>query len=139
MANEPTIRDVLEAINTFSFSVDQRFMSVDQRFNAIDKRFEAIDERFEAIDQRFKLIDQRFDAIDKRFEAIDKRFDAMDRRFDAMDRRFDRIESTMVTKDYLDEELASLRGDLIVVLRKEDRKLEAAMDAKLLKFQQAVQ
>ncbi len=33
------------------------------------------------------------------------------------------IKSTMVTKDYLDDKLSDLRGDLSVMIRKEDRKL----------------
>jgi predicted transcriptional regulator YheO len=41
-----------------------------------------------------------------------------------MDERFKRVEAVMVTKDYLDEKLADLRGDLVVLMRKEDRKVE---------------
>ena len=67
MANEPTIKDVLEAINTFSSDVEKRFEDVDKRFN--------------------------------------------------------RIEALMVTKDYLDEKMADLRGDMVVLTRKEDTKL----------------
>ena len=33
------------------------------------------------------------------------------------------IKATMVTKDYLDEKMADLRGDLVVMVRKEDTKL----------------
>lgn len=39
-----------------------------------------------------------------------------------------RIESTMVTKDYLDEKLADLRGDLNVLMRKEDNKLKTLIE-----------
>ena len=34
------------------------------------------------------------------------------------------IKATMVTKDYLDDKLADLRGDLVVLTRKEDNKLK---------------
>lgn len=34
------------------------------------------------------------------------------------------IKATMVTKDYLDDKLADLRGDLVVLMRKEDRQLQ---------------
>ena len=40
-----------------------------------------------------------------------------------VDERFEKIESTMVTKDYLDDKLSDLRGDLVVLVRKEDVKL----------------
>ena len=33
------------------------------------------------------------------------------------------IKATMVTKEYLDDKLTNLKGDLIVLMRKEDRKL----------------
>ncbi|PIT94093.1 hypothetical protein COU00_00755 [Candidatus Falkowbacteria bacterium CG10_big_fil_rev_8_21_14_0_10_43_11] len=39
-----------------------------------------------------------------------------------------KIEATMVTKDYLDDKLSDLKGDLIVVMRKEDAKLQALVD-----------
>ncbi len=38
----------------------------------------------------------------------------------------------MVTKDYLDDKLADLRGDLVVLLRKEDNKF-GALVTELLK------
>lgn len=34
------------------------------------------------------------------------------------------VRATMVTKDYLDEKMADLRGDLVVLMRKEDHKLQ---------------
>jgi len=34
----------------------------------------------------------------------------------------------MVTKDYLDTKLADLRGDLVVMMRKEDNKLKALVE-----------
>ena len=33
------------------------------------------------------------------------------------DERFSKIEATMVTKDYLDDKLSDLRGDLVVLTR----------------------
>ena len=46
--------------------------------------------------------------------------------------RLDKIEATMVTKDYLDEKLNEklfdLRGDLVVLARKEDAKLKELVD-----------
>lgn len=38
------------------------------------------------------------------------------------------IKSQMVTKDYLDTKLADLRGDLVVLLRKEDVKLKTLVN-----------
>lgn len=38
--------------------------------------------------------------------------------------QFDSIRAEMVTKEYLDDKLADLRGDLVVLTRKEDAKLK---------------
>ncbi|MEK7211079.1 MAG: hypothetical protein AAB731_00410 [Patescibacteria group bacterium] len=38
------------------------------------------------------------------------------------------IKSQMVTKDYLDEKMADLRGDLVVLVRKEDTKVKALIE-----------
>lgn len=45
-------------------------------------------------------------------------------RFDKLEVKTTKIEATMVTKEYLDEKLADLRGDLVVLMRKEDTKLK---------------
>ncbi len=38
------------------------------------------------------------------------------------------IKATMVTKDYMDVKLADLKGDLVLLMRKEDTKLKALVD-----------
>ncbi|MDO8599333.1 MAG: hypothetical protein Q7S02_04445 [bacterium] len=38
------------------------------------------------------------------------------------------IKAVMVTKDYLDEKMADLRGDLVVLMRKEDTKLKKLIE-----------
>ena len=58
----------------------------------------------------------------------DKRFDGIDGRLDGIDGRLTKVETTMVTKDYLDDKLADLRGDLVVLMRKEDMKVKKLVD-----------
>ncbi|OGY44123.1 MAG: hypothetical protein A3B89_03185 [Candidatus Buchananbacteria bacterium RIFCSPHIGHO2_02_FULL_40_13] len=55
----------------------------------------------------------------------DQQFNKMNQRFDKVENRLDKVESTMVTKDYLDDKLSDLRGDLVILMRKEDTKLTA--------------
>ena len=56
----------------------------------------------------------------------------VDKCFSGIDGRLDKIENTMVTKYYLndklDEKLADLRGDLVVLIRKEDFKMKKLVD-----------
>ncbi len=90
-----------------------------------------ISEVLESVNGLSTNIDERFEGIDKRFDAVDKRFDGIDKRFERMETRLTKIEATMVTKDYLDDKLADLRGDLVVLMRKEDRKVAALVEVLL--------
>lgn len=85
-------------------------------------------EILEAINDFFHHIDGKFNDIDKRFDGIDNRLDGIDNRLDGVDGRLNKIEATMVTKDYLDDKLADLRGDMVVLMRKEDTKLKKLVD-----------
>jgi len=85
-------------------------------------------EILDAVRQGFNDVDKRFDGVDKRFDGVDKRFDGVDKRFDGIEKRLTKVEATMVTKDYLDDKLADLKGDLTVLMRKEDTKLKALIE-----------
>lgn len=63
------------------------------------------------------------EAINEFSNKIDEKFVKIDEKFVEVGRRFDKIEAKMVTKDYLDDKLADLRGDLVVLTRKEDTKM----------------
>ena len=69
-------------------------------------------------------IDQKFNKVDQSFNKIDQRLEKIEKHLSKHDKRFVKIESLMVTKDYLDEKMAKLRGDLTLSLRKEDNKLK---------------
>ena len=83
---EPTIYDVLEAINTYATRVDRNFQTIEGEISGIKGEISGIKGRL------------------------------------------DKIEATMVTKDYLDEKLADLRGDLVVMMRKEDTKVKTLVE-----------
>ena len=70
-----------------------------------------------------EAINEFSNRVDDKFDKVDERFDKVDKRFDNLEGRVGKIEATMVTKDYLDEKLADLRGDLVVLMRKEDTKV----------------
>jgi len=63
--------------------------------------------------------------VKRGFDAVDKRFDAVDTRFERVESRLDRVEkkvNTLPDKDYLTAKLADLKGDLVVLARKQDEK-----------------
>jgi hypothetical protein len=61
-------------------------------------------------------------------EAINTFSSNIDQRFDKNESDISWIKSNMVTKDYLDDKQAELRGDLISVIRKENSKFEILID-----------
>ena len=68
------------------------------------------------------------EAVNEASTKTEKRFQGIDTRLDGIDGRLDKIESTMVTKDFLEDKLADLKGDIIVELRSEDRKLATLVE-----------
>lgn len=67
-------------------------------------------------------------ATKEQVDKMDERLDKMEGRLDKMDSRLTRVESQMVTKEYLDEKLSDLKGDLTIIIRKEDTKLKALVE-----------
>jgi hypothetical protein len=51
-----------------------------------------------------------------------------EKRMGNIENRLTKVESQMVTKEYLDDKLADLRGDLVVMMRKEDNKLKTLVE-----------
>ena len=66
--------------------------------------------------------------IDERFEGIDKHFEGIDKRLSHLEKDMTQVKATMVTKNYLDDKLYDLRGDLVVLMRKEDRKMVSLIE-----------
>jgi len=64
----------------------------------------------------------------KDYAASQKSVDALAGRVGNVESRLGKVEATMVTKEYLDDKLADLRGDLVVLTRKEDIKVRALVE-----------
>jgi len=67
-------------------------------------------------------------AINAFSSDVDKKFGGIDKKFEGIDKKINKIQSLMVTKDYLDEKFSDFRGDLVVLMRKEDVKLNKLVD-----------
>ena len=65
------------------------------------------------------------EAIQDLANQVDQRINGLEVKFD---QRFTKIEAVMVTKDYLDDKLTDLQGNLTVLMRKEDRKVAALIE-----------
>lgn len=56
-------------------------------------------------------------------EAINDFSGNMDKRFNNLESEVAFIKSEMVTKDFLEDKLADLKGDIVILTRKEDTKV----------------
>lgn len=61
-------------------------------------------------------------------DAINNFSTSIEGKISSMQTEIGWIKSNVVTKDFLDEKLADLRGDLVVLVRKEDTKLLKLID-----------
>jgi len=66
--------------------------------------------------------------VNNGFVEMDKRFEGQDKRFITIENRLNKIESQMVTKEYIDDKLADLKGDLVAKVRLEDEKVNATIN-----------
>jgi hypothetical protein len=103
-------------------TIDDLALITKNGFTKIDKRFTKIDERFAKQDEK----------MDGKFKKQDNKFDDLviiiKDSFENQDKKIEGLKTTMVTKDYLDEKMADLRGDLAILIRKEDTKLKALIN-----------
>jgi len=91
-----TADDVLAAVNTFADETHQEFSNIKGEISGIKGDISGINGEISGI---------KGDISGIKGEIIG-------------------IKATMVTKDYLDEKMSDLRGDLVVMMRKEDTKLK---------------
>mgnify|MGYP001600312807 CR=1 FL=1 len=146
------VRTDIAAVDT---KLEHHIVATSARFDGVDKRFDGVDQRFDGVDERFNSVDQRFDGVDQQFDGVDQQFDGVDQRFNSVDEQLrearemtqdlashvdtqlKEIRAEMatkadlqrfVTKDYLDDKLADLRSDLIMMARKGNKKLEAFVE-----------
>jgi len=62
------------------------------------------------------------------FARLEGKVEKIESTVEKLDARLTRVEALMVTKDYLDDKLADLRGDLVVLTRKEDTKVKCLVE-----------
>ncbi|MBP9762195.1 hypothetical protein KBD34_01105 [Patescibacteria group bacterium] len=63
-----------------------------------------------------------------RLSRLETKFRDVETAIVKLESKVDGLESRMVTKDYLDDKIADLRGDLVVLSRKSNKKLETVIE-----------
>lgn len=125
MPYEPTNHEVLERVDLLAVKVDTLTVNVDALTSNVNALNATMDQRFQNMDQRFESMDQHFEEL---LTAINLFATNVDDRFTRVDKRLNNIEATMTTKEYLDEKMADLRGDLVILARKSNRKFESLVE-----------
>ena len=117
---------ILEAVGALSKKTDESIANLSKKTDeSILKLAEKTDVLADEVDALTEKTDEILEAVGHFSNKTEERFNALEGRFDKLDGRVTKIEANMVTKDYLDEKLTDLKGDLTVLMRKEDKKLVA--------------
>lgn len=116
--------EIIEAIGMLSTQMDRRFEAVDERFLKIDGRFERIEEKM-ATKEDIRRLELRTEALEAGVATHG------DIQYLATKDDLLKLEERLLAA--MDEKNADLKGDLTILLRKEDRKLLALVDALLRK------
>lgn len=90
---EPTLQDVLDAVNESSTAIENRLQKIEGDISGV-----------------------KSDVTSLKSDVTSLKSDLTS------------IKSSMVTKDYLDDKIADLKGDLVLLMRKEDTKLRALVE-----------
>lgn len=120
---------ILKAVGDLSGKFDGLSKKTDESIERLSQKTDALDRKYDALDRK---TDEILGAVGEVLEAIGHFSDKTESRFEAIDHRFEaiekRLDTDMVTKSYLDEKLFDLKGDLTVLMRKEDAKLLRLVD-----------
>lgn len=73
---------------------------------------------------------------ESRLQDIETRMGGLETRMGGLEIKMSGLETRVVTKEYLDNKLADLKGDLVVLLRKEDTKVVSLIET--LRSRQAI-
>ena len=71
----------------------------------------------------FDAVDHRLGSVEHRLGSVEHRLDKIEDEIVDMKSEMTSMKAVMVTKEYLDDKLADLRGDILTVIRKEDSRL----------------
>lgn len=114
MSDDITHKEILDAVNAFSTSMDQNFQNLKGEVGDLKEEFK---------DLKGEVGDLKGDVGNLKGDVAGLKGDVQN-----LQEEVGIIKSTMVTKDYLDEKLTDLRGDLVVLVRKEDTKLNTLVN-----------
>ncbi len=121
MNSSPTIQDVLDALQHFSSHVDEQFVEIRSDTAVLQKS--VVDLKEDAVGIKRDIIELKQDVVEIKRDVVTIKKDVA-----CLTNEVTGIRNTTITKDTLTECITDLRGDLIVTVRKEDRKFGTLVD-----------
>ena len=115
-------KEILKAINGLSTEVKGVSSRVDGLSAKVDTISTGLQTLSEQVDTKIGVLSEK---IDRETVSLSEQISGL---ANYMDERLTQTEARVVTKEYLDEKLADLRGDLVVLTRKEDHKVVALVE-----------
>jgi hypothetical protein len=118
---EPTNREIMTAVKELGKTVGGLEKKIDEKVGGLEKK---IDEKVGGLE---KKIDEKVgglaEIVNELVEVVNDYATDIDKRFDSVENNISWMKSNMVTKDYLDRKMADMKGDLVAMIRDEDKKL----------------
>lgn len=137
-------QDILQAIqamdNKFTVANDDILSAVSTSFTAVETELFEIKDRLGGVEGRLDHVTNRLGSVEDRLEGVEDRLGGVDGRLDHVENRLGSVENKMVTKEefkqemvkvvtkeYLDDKLSDLKGNLVGLVRKEDHKVDTVV------------
>ena len=92
---EPTLRDVLLAINGLDVRVDSLELKIDSlgtRIDGLDVRMDRLDSRMDRLDSRMSRMDERMNHLDNRMERLETSVDVFGTRVTGLETAVDKMD-----------------------------------------------
>lgn len=109
-------------------SMEEQQKQHEEILKAVGELSKKTDELSDKTDEILEAVGHFADKTEKCFDALESDMSDVKRDVAGFKSEMQTVKSSMVTKDYLDDKLSDLKGDLTVLMRKEDRKLIALVD-----------
>ena len=119
MAKQDINQKILKVVEKNSQLIDKISTRVEDVSVKVEDLSVKVEDLSVKVDRNSLMIAENSKNISNILDTLQVFSSEVDSRFAANEKRLTRLEALMVTKDYLDEKLWDLRGDLVALVRRE--------------------
>lgn len=125
---DPTIKDVMSVVTNLATAVEGLTVTVGEIKNDVDNLADAFNTYATHTDSQISRIDNTMTKMQSDMNEMKSDMVEMKTGMVTMKSDITTIKSTMVTKSYLDDKIADVKGELITTIRKEDTKVKTVVE-----------